>query len=229
MTTTIRGFTTAALLSAILVLSGCNDSGGTTGSDDAAVATASVSGTMAVVTGGSQTLSITFASGDGQALSNLTVTSALSALPAGWSGPSTFSCAQVGTGSGCVLQLTYAPSTVESGALSLGFAYQDNAGAVKSGTVSVNYAATTHNHVAATAAASGQINATVGGGSQTVTLTFTTDDGNPATALTVTSDLAALPAGWSAPNSSFSCASVSHGNGCQLALTFARAQPRPER
>jgi hypothetical protein len=42
MTTTIRGFITAALLSATLVLGGCNDGGGTTGSDDVAVATASV-------------------------------------------------------------------------------------------------------------------------------------------------------------------------------------------
>jgi hypothetical protein len=50
-------------------------------------------------------------------------------------------------------------------------------------------------------------------------VTFTTDDGNFAGGLSA--DLSALPAGWSAPSSSLTCASVSTGNGCQVVLTYA--------
>ena len=52
-------------------------------------------------------------------------------------------------------------------------------------------------------------------------MNFTTDDGNAATQLTLATDLSALPAGWSSSASSFSCAIVSTGNGCQLLLNFA--------
>jgi hypothetical protein len=53
-----------------------------------------------------------------------------------------------------------------------------------------------------------------------VTLTFTTYDTNPATAITITSGLGTLPSGWSAP-ATFTCATASTGTGCQLALTYA--------
>ena len=46
-----------------------------------------------------------------------------------------------------------------------------------------------------------------------------------ASALSVTSDLTSLPAGWSSPSTSFSCAAVSVGSGCQLALMFAPTAP----
>ncbi len=49
------------------------------------------------------------------------------------------------------------------------------------------YAATTNDNVVATPSPSGQINAVVGMGSQAVSVTFTTDDGRPATALQLTS------------------------------------------
>ena len=60
----------------------------------------------------------------------------------------------------------------------------------------------------------------VNSGSVPVTLTFTTNDGNPATAITITSGLGTLPSGWSGP-ATFSCASASTGTGCQLPLTYA--------
>ena len=82
--------------------------------------------------------------------------------------------------------------------------------------MSLAYAATTHDNIVGTAAPTGQINAVIGGAPQSVGVTFTTDDHNLATALAVTIDLAALPSGWSATRSSFACASVSTGNGCQL-------------
>jgi hypothetical protein len=59
------------------------------------------------------------------------------------------------------------------------------------------------------------------GSSNPVTVTFTTDDGNLASGLSVISGLAALPPGWSSASTSFGCASVSVGAGCQLALTYA--------
>ncbi len=50
---------------------------------------------------------------------------------------------------------------------------------------------------------------------------FTTDDGNLATGLSITSDLSVLPAGWSSGSGSFSCPSLSTGQGCQLSLIYA--------
>lgn len=56
---------------------------------------------------------------------------------------------------------------------------------------------------------------------QAVQVTFASSDGKPATNLHVTSDLTALPAGWSSGSPSFACASVTSGNACQLGLTYA--------
>ena len=156
--------------------------------------------------------------------SGLALLSDLSALPAGWSSTaSRFSCASVSTGNGCLLPLTYAPTALTSGTLTLSYAYTDSAGAAQTGLLNLPYAATTNDNVVATPAPSGQINAVVGMGSQTVSVTFTTDDGRPATALQLTSSLAALPAGWSSTGSSFGCTGLSSGSGCQLVLTYAPA------
>jgi hypothetical protein len=47
----------------------------------------SIPGTVQAAVGGSQALSITFSTNERQALTNLQVTSGLSSLPSGWSGP----------------------------------------------------------------------------------------------------------------------------------------------
>ena len=52
-------------------------------------------------------------------------------------------------------------------------------------------------------------------------MTFATDDGYPASALTVTSGLDLLPAGWTSTSTTFACATVSAGTACQLPLTYA--------
>jgi hypothetical protein len=52
-------------------------------------------------------------------------------------------------------------------------------------------------------------------------VTFTTDDGNVATGLQLTSSLGSLPAGWSTTVTGLSCAAFSTGSGCRLPLTFA--------
>jgi hypothetical protein len=197
-------------------------SSGPTGANDSVVATASVAGTLSVVAGAKQTLSITFTSSDGNTISGFGVSGTLGTLPAGWSGPSTFTCTSVSTGSGCILNLIYAPSTVGNGTLSINYVYVDNATMPQTDdSLTVAYAATTHNNVVAAAAPTGEINAVPGAGNQSVSVSFTTDDGNTATNLMLTTSLAALPAGWSSTAASFSCAIVSAGSGCQLPLTYA--------
>ena len=184
------------------------------------VATPSPAGQIAVVTGGTGSVGITFTTDDGKPATSLSVTAGLAPLPPGWSGPASFACASVSTGNGCVLELTYAPTTLSRGTLQLNYSYKSNSGAAKTGAVMITYTATTNNNLVATVSPSGSISAVVNSGSVPVTLTFTTDDTNPATSITLTSGLGNLPPGWSGP-ASFSCASASTGTGCQLALTYA--------
>ena len=77
-----------------------------------------MNGTVQVITGGSQTVNLSFTTDDGKAATSLQVTQNLAALPAGWSASSTsVSCAQIVPGSGCVLLLRYAPITAANGAV----------------------------------------------------------------------------------------------------------------
>src|SRR5580698_6856255 len=157
--------------------------GGLTGTVDSVVATASVGGTVSASVGGSRTLSITYTSSDGNANSGFGISNSLGTLPAGWSGPSSVTCALVGTGSGCVLDLTFTPTAVQSGSLTLDYVFVDNATLPSTtGTTTIPYAATANNNITAAASPTGQVTAVVGD-SQTVTVTFTTDDGNAATGL----------------------------------------------
>jgi hypothetical protein len=195
--------------------------GGLTGAIDKVVATASVGGVVSASVGGSRTLSITYTSSDGNAISGFGISNSLGTLPPGWSGPASFTCALVSTGSGCVLNLTFTPTAVQSGSLTLDYVFVDNATLPSTGgTSTIPFTATAHDNVVAAVSPAGQINALVGD-SQTVNVSFTTDDGKAATGLALTSDLTALPSGWSTTASGLSCAIVSTGNGCQLALSFA--------
>lgn len=210
----------------ILQLAGCNGSHhpslpSPAGIDSNSIdATPSSQSAAAVVGGQSQTVTVTFVSSDGLSVTDLTV-NGLDGLPSGWSGPASFTCSTVTTGSGCVLDLKYAPTAAASGTLKVGYSFTNHAGAAMTGTVAVPYSATTSNNVTATASPTGQITAVVGDGTVPVTLTFTTDDGNPVSNLTLTSALSSLPAGWSSTAQSFSCASVSTGNTCQLSFGYA--------
>ena len=114
--------------------------------------------------------------------------------------------------------MSYQPAAAGSGTLTVSYSYLNNAGEAKSGSLNIPFRATTDNNVVATAS---QNPLTVTVGSNTpINVTFTTDDGNPASAMTITSGLSPLPVGWSGA-SSFACASVSVGSGCQLALSYA--------
>jgi hypothetical protein len=193
-----------------------------TTSSNNVVATSSPAGQInAVEKTGSQAVAIDFNTDDGRAASGLIVTSNLAALPPGWhSGSNSFSCGSVSTGNGCHLGLSYAPTALGSGTLTLAYAYNDDAGNQQTGTLNVPYAATTNDNVVATPSPAGQINAVVGQGSQNVAVVFTTDDARLATALQVTSGLSALPAGWSSASPTFACTTVSTGSTCQLNLSY---------
>jgi hypothetical protein len=200
-------------------------SGGLNGTDDSVVATSSIAGTVSIVVGASQTVSVTFNSSDGLAISGFAMSG--TTFPAGWSGPGSFGCASVSTGSGCVVNLTFAPVAVGSGTLTLNCVFVDNAGEARTPSVCLTlpYVATLHNNVVASTSPSGQINAVAGRGNQSISVNFTTDDGNAATNFTLTSSLGTLPAGWSSTATSLSCAIVSTGNGCQLPLAYAPTAP----
>jgi len=195
--------------------------GGPGGTKDTVVTTVSVPGTVSVTAGSSQTVSVTFTSSDGRPITGLAISS--TTLPANWSGTENYSCTLVGAGSSCVLNLTYAPVAAESGSLSVTYEYINNAKQpiTPGGTITIPYVATApQNNVVAASAPTGQIVSAPGSGAQAVTVNFTTDDGNAATDLVLTTDLGSLPAGWSSRNPGFSCAIVSTGNGCQLALNY---------
>ncbi len=172
--------------------------------------------------GGSQSVSINFTTDDGNVATNLSSSSDLTALPAGWSSAAkSLSCSIVSTGNGCQLVLSYAPTAATSGVLALSYAYTDDSGASRTGTLNIPYSTTTNGEVVASVAPAGQVNAVEPSGRQSVAVNFTTDDGKSASDLKVTSALGSLPAGWSSGAGQFSCASVSTGNGCQLMLSYA--------
>ena len=194
-----------------------------TGTDDSVVSTVSSGGSVSVTVGASQTFNVVFTSSDGKAVSGFAVSGSLGSLPSGWSSAGTFACAAVGPGSGCVLTLTYAPTMVDSGTLTFNCVFVDNAKTARTPgpCMTLNYVSTAANNVVAAASLAGEVDAVVGGGAQALNVNFTTDDGNPATALSVTTSLSSLPSGWSSTASSLSCAIVRVGNGCQLPLSFA--------
>jgi hypothetical protein len=178
---------------------------------------------LAVITGTSNPVTVTFATDDGYPASTLAITSGLSSLPTGWSSSATtFSCTTVSNGTVCQLPLVYAPTALGSGTLSLGFSYSNDAGIAKTGTANIAYRANSNDTISGTVSpAAIAVNV---GSTQPVSVTFVTSDAAPASALSVTSGLTPLPAGWTGPTS-FSCATVSNGTVCQLGLTYAPLAP----
>lgn len=186
------------------------------------IATVSPPGQVnAVETTGNQSVTVTFNTDDGKTATNLMLLSSLTGLPAGWSASSgKFTCGSVSGGNGCQLTLGYAPTQLTSGTLSLNFSYLDAGGTYNVGSFNVPYAATTNDTVVGTVAPSGQISTIVGSSSPTASVTFATDDGRPATALEITTNLTTLPDGWTSSASSFTCSGINGGAGCVLPLTF---------
>jgi hypothetical protein len=94
---------------------------------------------VAAVTGSTNLVTVTFNTDDGNLATGLTAD--LSGLPPEWTSVSspTFSCANISTGTGCVLSLTYAPTAAANTTLSFTFGYTNNAGTTLLGTVSIPY------------------------------------------------------------------------------------------
>lgn len=213
------------------VLAGCG--GSSSGGDDvpgtdnpvppapnALVATLSTPVVNAKQNGGSQQLSISFNSSDGQPLTALTV-EGLSALPAGWSSESQFSCGTVSTGNSCVLNLTYTPAGAQQGVVTLSYSYINNTGATVNGSVEVPYQATSDNNVVTAQSPAGQVVGIVGQSAQSVLVDFGSDDGAAITALELTTDFGTLPAGWSVQTNPLPCATIDFGHVCALQLSYA--------
>ena len=197
---------------------GLGAGGGSTSAPGTVNATPSVAGIVSVIPGASQTITVAFTSADGQPISGLALSG--TTLPPAWTGPSNFSCTVTGSGNNCVLTLTYAPKAVETGTLRIGYVYVGDQVTPPGPSISIPYAGTASNNIVATPAPIGQINAVSGTGARSVSVNFTTDDGNAATGLTVLTNLASLPVGWSTTTPGFSCAIISNGSGCQLVLNY---------
>ena len=183
------------------------------------VTSATVGDKVSVIVGVQGSAAITFTSDDGRPITGFSITD--TKLPADWTLPPVVGCAQVSTGSSCVLNFGYAPKAyLATGTVTLHYLYVDNAAepVTFEHTMTFDYQATTQNNVLATVQPVGQITATALA-VQTVTVTFNTDDTYPAYA--VTPDLSTLPAGWSVASSQAPCATVSTGNGCELVLQYA--------
>jgi hypothetical protein len=119
------------------------------------------------------------------------------------------------------LPLKFAPTAAATGMLTMDYTYTDNSGTARTGTLNVPYSTATDGTIAATVSPAGQVNAIQKTGNQAVHITFATDDGKKATNLMMLSDLTALPPGWIAGSTKFTCGSVSTGGGCQLTLNYA--------
>ena len=172
--------------------------------------------------GGAQPVTVNFTTDDGNAATHFSITTALSSLPGGWHATSSaLACNIVSSGNGCQLALSFAPTTTATGVLALDYAYTDDSGAARTGTLNIPYSTTSNGTVAASVSPAGQVDAVKASGNQAVTVTFATDDGKTATNLMLLSDLTKLPAGWTAGTSKLTCGSVSSGNGCQLTLNYA--------
>jgi hypothetical protein len=128
------------------------------------------------------------------------------------------------------LPLDYAPSAAGSGTLTLNYTYIDNAHAAAAGTVSIPYASTVHDTVSGAVSPSGTVSVEVSA-MLSVTVTFTTSDGNVASGLAIagsgSDSLGTLPAGWSVSGgaTTFTCAALSTGAGCVLGLRYSPTAP----
>src|SRR5271165_6816696 len=129
MLNTLKLLSRWAIGASLAVLTACGGGGGGGGSlaptttNNTIVVTPSPTGPISVAVGSTQAFSVTFTTDDGKTATNLSITSGLSALPAGWTGPTSFACASVSTGSGCMVNLTYTPTAAGSGSVTFNYSY----------------------------------------------------------------------------------------------------------
>ncbi len=107
---------------------------------DAVNATPSVAGTVSVIAGATQTITVAFTSADGRPVSGLALSN--TTLPPDWRGPNSFTCPATGSGNNCVLTLTYAPTALETGTLKISYVYVGDNISPPGVSLSIPYAAT---------------------------------------------------------------------------------------
>lgn len=151
-----------------------------------------------------------------------------------WRQSDEFSCSTLNTSNSCVLHLIYSPMSLKhSGKLAIKYSYivdsESSSQSVtksltssssQSGSLSLNYAATTSNNVNAIITPAAPIQELIGL-SQSVAITFSPDNSKDATNLQITSGLNNLSVtnpGWGGP-SQFSCANFKQS--CVLTLNYA--------
>jgi hypothetical protein len=166
---------------------------------------------------------VTFTTNNGEAATNLSLGRVSRSLPAGWSAAAkqpVLRHVQHRQWLPAVLDLC-TRTALGSGTVSLSYSYVDGSGAAKTGVTNIPYIATTNDNVVATPSQTGQITAVVGSAAVPLSVTFTTDDAQPATALQLTTNLSTLPVGWTSTDSSFTCAAIDADTSCMLPLSYA--------
>lgn len=172
-----------------------------------------------VQVGSSADVTVVFRAPAGLAARQLSITTGLSPLPAGWTtGTSSFACDTVGANDDCRLQLRYSPTLAGvTGTLNFGFAYTDAHGVQRRGSADIPYGTTAPNAVMATINPATPLQVALGS-TALVEMTFRSNDGVPARDLTA--DVSALPVGWTVSHSELPCATIAADSACRLSLQF---------
>lgn len=178
--------------------------------------------------GQSRLLTLRFGTSDGGSATDLALALPAGGMPAGWSLSGERSrCDKVDGDDLCQLALTYAPAAAEqSSIVTFAYSYRNNRNDAGNGSVAVRYGAMAVNAATATLAPAGPVRGVVGQAGS-VTLSFGTNDGSPATELHVDTAPASLPAGWASALAGLDCASFSAGSPCQMTLGYTPASATP--
>jgi hypothetical protein len=224
-----------ALLAMVLSLSGCMGSSDAPAppavtpvvQQNSIISSVLEAGDVVAYVGQPKTITLSFKTTDGAAVSDFT---AVPLMQPGWQISSgNVSCATV-TGEGsCRFGMTYTPTEpTGSSTIRINFTYNDNAGKLRSNSISVNYSALTANAAMVTQSPAGIVRGMVGR-SSAITLDFGTHDGSAASALKVDgASLASLPAGWTSDSPGLNCPVVGGSASCQLRLVYNPPAAAPE-
>jgi hypothetical protein len=147
--------------------------------NDSVVTTPSANGGVNVAIGSSTTFSLTFTTDDGATATNLSITAGLSALPAGWTGPTRASPAPRSAPAAAAWSISpITPTAAGSGSVTLNYSYVNNAGTSKTGTAAISYASTNRQrHVWPLRPPAQARSRWSRAAHSTVAITFTTSDG----------------------------------------------------
>jgi hypothetical protein len=192
------------------------------------VAYSSETAELRIYAGQSQQLTLSFKTSDGGSASSLALALPSGGLPEAWRISSNRrDCAVVDAGNTCQVALTYAPTAAEqSSVLTVPYSYRNNKGEAGAGSIAIAYRALPVNAATATLLPGGPVRGVVGKAGN-VTLSFSTNDGSPASDLHVDTALSSLPAGWTSASTTLDCANFGAGSPCQLALSYAPAAAAP--